>query len=282
MPNRIIKESVCTSETIDRMSWFEECFYTRLWTACDDYGRMDARPAILKSKLFPLKDRLSLKDVESALHRLADIGCVMLYECDGKPYLYLPAWEVHQIIRAKKSKYPAPDDGACIDTKSSENICKQMKADESKCSRNPIQSESESNPNPNPTRTRDPAIAAVMSAYLGKINPTPSQSSLDELKGYVEEMGAECCLRAFDIALDSKKTTWPYIRAILRTKLSQGVCCLADWDEADKKHEQAQRVKKGKNLTSENIQPSAERIQRSADWLDSFLAKQKEKEESKK
>ena len=64
MPNRIIKESICTSETIDQMSWFEECFYHRLWTACDDYGRMDARPAILKSKLFPLKDRLSLKDID--------------------------------------------------------------------------------------------------------------------------------------------------------------------------------------------------------------------------
>lgn len=131
MPNRIIKESICTSDTIDQMTWFEECFYTRLWTACDDFGRMDARPAILKSKLFPLKDRLTLKDIESALHKLADIGCVITYVCDGKPYLYLPAWEVHQQIRAKKSKYPSPD-----------NTCNQMISDDSECPRNPIQSES--------------------------------------------------------------------------------------------------------------------------------------------
>lgn len=131
MPNRIIKESVCASDTIDQMTWFEECFFHRLWTACDDYGRMDARPAILKSRLFPLKERLSLKDINDALYKLADIGCVRLYECDGKPYLYLPSWEVHQSIRAKKSKYPAP-----------ESICKQMKSNESKCPRNPIQSES--------------------------------------------------------------------------------------------------------------------------------------------
>lgn len=133
MPNRIIKESVCTSDTIDQMTWFEECFFHRLWTACDDYGRMDARPAILKAKLFPLKDRLSLKDIESALVKLADIGCVRPYECDGKPYLYLPAWEVHQQIRAKRSKYPAPD-----------NSCNHMNADACKCPCNPIQSESES------------------------------------------------------------------------------------------------------------------------------------------
>ena len=133
MPNRIIKESVCTSDTIDQMSWFEECFFTRLWTACDDYGRMDARPAILKSKLFPLKDRLSLKDIESALYKLADIGCVMLYERDSKPYLYLPSWEVHQQVRAKRSKYPAPG-----------NARNHMISDDIKCPRNPIQSESES------------------------------------------------------------------------------------------------------------------------------------------
>ena len=137
MPNRIIKESVCSSDTIDKMSWFEECFFHRLWTACDDYGRMDARPAILKSKLFPLKDRLSLKDIQNALQKMVDIGCVRLYDgrlwraensavrilhpvylyqqpkqCDSKPYLYLPSWEVHQQVRAKRSKYPSPED-AC-------------------------------------------------------------------------------------------------------------------------------------------------------------------------
>lgn len=110
MPNRIIKESICTSETIDQMSWFEECFWQRLIVNCDDYGRFDGRPAVLKSRLFPLKERITLKDIEHALTKLAGIGCVVLYENDGKPCLYLPTWEVHQTIRAKKSKYPAPDE----------------------------------------------------------------------------------------------------------------------------------------------------------------------------
>lgn len=140
MPNRIIKESICTSDTIDQMSWLEECFWHRLIVNCDDYGRFDARPSVLKSRLFPLKERITLKDIESALTKLAGIGCVVLYFYDGKPYLYLPTWEVHQTIRAKKSKYPAPD-GA---EQQHEIICKQMQSDESKCYRNPIQSESES------------------------------------------------------------------------------------------------------------------------------------------
>ena len=157
MPNRIIKESICSSETIDQMSWFEECFFHRLWTVCDDYGRTDARPVILKAKLFPLKERLSLKDIQNALQKMVDIGCVRLYECDSKPYLYLPSWEVHQQVRAKKSKYPAPDES-----------CNHMISDDIKCTRNPIQSESNPNPNPNPNARID-APARVNAPTLEQV-----------------------------------------------------------------------------------------------------------------
>lgn len=73
-------------------------------------------------------------------------------------------------------------------------------------------------------------VAGVLADYLNRINPSASQTSLDELRGFAEEMGPDVCRRAFDIALDSKKATWPYIRAILRDKHSRGVRCLADWD----------------------------------------------------
>lgn len=43
-------------------------------------------------------------------------------------------------------------------------------------------------------------------------------------------MGPEVCLRAMDIALDEKKATWSYIRAILQDKYDRGVRCLEDWD----------------------------------------------------
>jgi len=140
MPNRTLKESICTSETVDKMTWFEECFFTRLLTVCDDHGRMDARPALLKSRMFPTKDRLSLKDIESALMRLADIGCIALYECEGRPYLYFPNWKVHNHVRAKKSRYPDPDNfllNPTMDKKTNlqadANICGQMQADENIC-----------------------------------------------------------------------------------------------------------------------------------------------------
>lgn len=81
------------------------------------------------------------------------------------------------------------------------------------------------------------ASAAVLSDYLNRVNPAASPASLDELKGYAEQMGKDVCIRAIDIALDSKKATWPYIRAILRDKLQRGVKCLADWDALEEQRQ---------------------------------------------
>lgn len=108
MPNRIIKESIHTSESVNQMTDFQFRLWVSLITAVDDFGRFDARPAIIRGTCFPLRERLTIKDIEAALTALADIGCVGLYEVDGKPYLYLPHWESHQRIRQKISKYPDP------------------------------------------------------------------------------------------------------------------------------------------------------------------------------
>lgn len=132
MPNRILKESICRSDEIDSLSWFEEVLFYRLIVNCDDYGRYDARIKIVKNTCFPLKD-ITEKDVEKALSKLSEVGLVRVYEAQGRPTLQLVTWEQHQNVRAKKSKYPAFD-----------NSCKQMYSNESDCSRNPIQSESKS------------------------------------------------------------------------------------------------------------------------------------------
>ena len=89
----------------------------------------------------------------------------------------------------------------------------------------------------------------VLADYLNRINPSASPMSLDKLRGFAEAMGPDVCKRAFDIALDSKKTSWPYIRAILQDKQRRGVRCLADWDalEAQGRGEQ----QKGGNVFAE-------------------------------
>lgn len=145
MPNRILKESICASDSIDKLSWFEECVFYRLMVNCDDYGRFDGRVSIIKNRLFPLKEGLKPKIVEQALQKLAAVGLVVLYESDGKPFLYLPTWEKYQTIRNKQSKYPDPN--TCKQLNSIEIKCNQLQANVPVIQSNTIQSESESNPN---------------------------------------------------------------------------------------------------------------------------------------
>lgn len=110
MPNRIIKESICSSDNLNNLTAEEEVFFYRLTVNCDDYGRLDARPQILRAKCFPLKlDKIKEKDIEKWLSSLARENLIILYKIDGREYLQLATWADHQQVRAKKSKYPAPD-----------------------------------------------------------------------------------------------------------------------------------------------------------------------------
>lgn len=181
MPDRIIKESICTSDTLNQLSDFEERFWHRLIVNCDDYGRFDARPAILKGRLFPLMESKTLKNIADALERLASVGLVELYEVDGKPFLHVVTWDKYQRIRAKRSKFPAPDSTCC-----------QMTSNDVKCCRNPIQSESNPNPNPNPSVSRakrftPPTLAEVQAYVAERHSPVDPQGFIDfyESKGWM-------------------------------------------------------------------------------------------------
>jgi len=149
MPNRIIKESICTSENIDQLSSFQETVFYRLLVNCDDYGCFDARVKVVASRLFPLKV-IRPAEIVKALNRLAETGLIILYEAKGKPYLKVVKWADHQRVRVSKHKYPMPEDGtACGELPQVAASCGEMRPES-----NPIQSESNPNPNPNPTRER--------------------------------------------------------------------------------------------------------------------------------
>ena len=135
MPNRIIKESICTSEDIAGLSMGAEILFYHLIVKADDYGVYFGNEQIIKNTCFPLKSsEIKLKQVESWLNELIKAGLIFAYVAeDGKKYIQFVKWSKHQQIRAKKSKYPLYD-----------STCNQLIADDCNSCRNPIQS----NPNP--------------------------------------------------------------------------------------------------------------------------------------
>ena len=180
MPNRIIKESICASDTIDGLSWFEEVLFYRLMVNVDDYGRFDARTAILKARLFPLKSSVTEKQIEQAIVRMNETGILIAYTVSGKPYLQLSTWAKHQSIRNKRSKYPSADER---DDEPLESNCIQLQSTASKCPRNPIQSES--NPNPTPAQ-QESAFGAFWTAYPNKKAKPAALKAFTKLKPNAE------------------------------------------------------------------------------------------------
>ena len=114
MGNRIIRESICTSDTIDKLSWFEEVIFYRLVVSCDDFGRYDGRASIIKNRLFPLKENLTIKTVDNAIAKLANSGLITLYCYEGKTYLFITNWDKYQRKRSQFSKFPSPDEGMIL------------------------------------------------------------------------------------------------------------------------------------------------------------------------
>lgn len=168
MPNRIIKESICRSDSIDSLSWFEEVLFYRLIVVCDDYGRFDGRAAVVKGSCFPLKDDITKKQIAEALERLSIAGLVRGYEVRGKSFLQLTAWEKHQQIRAKNSKYPAP-----------ETVCNHMISDDSNSPRESKYENRESYSRIENARARDTDTVRLFTDFVSAY-PKPCTGNLTE------------------------------------------------------------------------------------------------------
>lgn len=105
MPTRYLKPGVRDSEAIEALSSHAEILYYRLVVTVDDFGRYDARPAMVKAACFPIRDAMTSSKVDLLLKELSENDLIIVYEVDGKPYLQMCKWD--NVPRAKESKYPA-------------------------------------------------------------------------------------------------------------------------------------------------------------------------------
>lgn len=187
MPNRIIKDSITKSEKLSDLTDFQFRLWVHLITYVDDYGRGDARPAIIRGACFPLRDRMTNKDIEKGLADLAGAGCVGLYKVDGKPYLYFPNWEKHQRVRQKVSKCPAPED--CDEESHDAATCGELPQDAAR-----IQSRIQ-NPesririqNPNTRETRGAEFEKFWSAYPRKEGKQKARAAFEKVTAPLETL----------------------------------------------------------------------------------------------
>ena len=129
-----------------------------------------------------------------------------------------------------------------------------------------------------------PLAGDVVGVVEGRLGVSLSQRQKDALRDFADKMGEACILKALDAAQDAGRLNFGYIRGALENKQAQGVKSAEDWDKAEAKFQAAKgggtTAGGGKftiSGTPRDVQPSPERIQKNADWLDEFLAQQEGK-----
>lgn len=128
MPSRLLREGILDSERVNSLSWAAEVFYRRLMSVVDDYGRFDARIAVLRTRLYPIKvETVNEKDIAAWLAECESAGLVHRYTANGKPFLHFRGLGSP---RARESKYPPPSDTATTGSERAlENGCVQVLSD---------------------------------------------------------------------------------------------------------------------------------------------------------
>jgi len=110
---KLLKGSVCKSKTVAKLqdNWFAHVLWKRLTVGmCDDCGRFEADPELVRSACFPRDlEYVTVEQVSEALTLIESSELVVTYVGpDGKPYGVFPTWAQHQRVRKVKPRYPAP------------------------------------------------------------------------------------------------------------------------------------------------------------------------------
>ena len=162
MPNRMIRESILRSLTVDTLSLGAEVLFYRLMLNADDFGIFPAHPNLVLSSCFPMRAKvLAISQVERWLKELGQ-ELVCYYQVDGKRFGHFISWEKHQRIRALHSKYPLP---------TSADICCHLSAD--------VAEKREARSEKREVRSKAGGAVLLDDAFLDELRINPAYKGID-------------------------------------------------------------------------------------------------------
>ena len=108
---RMLSRTISTSEKLWKLKSFEaKLLFSWMICHCDDEGRMEGEPNIVKAVVFPLEKIKPVK-IGEYLHEMSKIGLIKWYKVDGKRYIELENWDTFQTFHGFHkilSKIPSP------------------------------------------------------------------------------------------------------------------------------------------------------------------------------
>lgn len=94
--DRMIRESMRSSEKVSGWPFELRYFWTQLWGYCDDFGRGRNDNRLLKAGTFPLDDDVTPERVGRWMQALEMAGVIASYQVAGKAYFECVNWHEHQ------------------------------------------------------------------------------------------------------------------------------------------------------------------------------------------
>ena len=151
MPNRVIKDTILTSPSINGLSvWTERHFY-RLLLVVDDYGCFEATPAVIKGRCYALQ-RVTEAQVVRWHGELEAADVVKFWEEDGRTFGVFVKFDKHN------SKYCVTDEGKPTRHR------RRTPEPPAECLANFCQTLPNPNPNPNPKHNPNPKLQGIFDA----------------------------------------------------------------------------------------------------------------------
>ncbi len=195
MANRIIKDSILTSETVGGLDDLTWRVFVSLIVLADDFGRGKANPAIIRGQAFPLREDVTAEQIRESLNRLSAAGAIVLYQSGDTVYFWLPTWNSHQRIRNSIPKTPNPANCEVLPQLAAN--CRnspQLAADCGELPRNTIQEnpkriQEESKENPTTTAPAPAApVDEIVALFNGICRSFSPVSSVEKWR--IEKVGA--------------------------------------------------------------------------------------------
>lgn len=110
---RMLSRSISTSRRIESMSEWAQLLFDRVVIHADDFGRLEADPAVVKAEAKPLSPR-SFDDFAAAIAEGITVGAYVAYvDASGRVYLAIEKSDDHQRGLHKRTKSRYPDPAAC-------------------------------------------------------------------------------------------------------------------------------------------------------------------------
>jgi hypothetical protein len=104
MPQRFLRPGITTSDRWNSVSFEAQSLYIRILTLVDDFGRYDARVAILHGQCFALRPEIKPQRTAGLRSELQQAGLIDVYTVDGREYLEITQWQ--ERARSNASKFP--------------------------------------------------------------------------------------------------------------------------------------------------------------------------------